>query len=177
MNQATLGPSVRWCLVWTLDRIKGLCLECGDCWEWQGALMRKRYPAIRYRGQNGSARRAVWDLSGRSLFRQSFIVVTCGNEQCLNPAHLKQVTQGEHMKQLAAQGTQGGLVRAANIAKTKRAQLGKITMDDARQIRASSETNKALAQRYGMSAERISRIRLGVAWREYTNNPFASLIA
>ena len=172
-----LGPSKTWCLIWTLDRVRENCIECGDCWEWKGAIMANRYPAIRYKGQNGSGRRAVFEMSGRKLFRRSFIVVTCGNESCLNPDHLKQLTQAEHMRQLAKHGVQGGLVRAANIAKTKRKLLGKITMEQARQIRDSDETCKALAERYGMSAERISRIRKGTAWREYAGNPFAGLIS
>ncbi len=69
----------------------------------------------------------------------------------------------------------GGPVRSAKIAVAKRAQTGKITLDDARQIRTSDEPVKVLAERYGLSKDRIYRIRRGLAWREYSN-PFAGLI-
>lgn len=173
----SLGPSKHWCLLTTLDMIKARCIECGDCWEWQGGLIGGGHPQVRYKGQCGSARRAVYELSGGRLYQKSFIVTTCENRLCLNPAHLKQMTQAQYMQKLGALGVQGGLVRTANVARGKQAQAGKITMADARQIRQSDEPVKSLAERYGLSPERIYRIRKGTAWREYTNNPFIGLMA
>lgn len=114
-------------------------------------------------------------MAGGKLQPKSFIVTTCENHICLNPAHLKQVKQRDHLSHVAALGAMGGPVRSAKIAAAKRAQTGKITIDDARYIRASDEPVKQLAERYSLSKDRIYRIRRGLAWREYSN-PFAGLM-
>jgi len=174
-HHSRIGPSGHWCLIWTLDMIRARCTECGDCWEWQRALTGGRYPTLRYKGRVINARRAVFEMAGGKLQPKSFIVTTCGNARCLNPSHLKQVRQRDHMARVAALGAMGGPVRSAKIAAAKRAQSAKITLTDARQIRASDEPVKTLAERYGLSKDRIYRIRRGLAWREYSN-PFAGLI-
>jgi hypothetical protein len=174
-HHSRIGPSGHWCLIWSLDMIRARCTECGDCWEWERAISNGRYPTLRYKGRVINARRAVFEMAGGKLQPKSFVVVTCGNARCLNPDHLKQVTQKAHLTKVAALGAMGGPVRSAKIAAAKRAQTGKITLDDARQIRASDEPVKTLAERYGLSKDRIYRIRRGLAWREYSN-PFAGLI-
>lgn len=174
-HHSRIGPSGHWCLIWTLDMIHERCTECGDCWEWQRAISNDRYPTLRYKGRVINARRAVFEMAGGKLQPKSFIVTTCGNAHCLNPAHLKQVKQRDHLAKVAALGSMGGPVRSAKIAAIKRAQTGKITLDDAREIRSSNEPVKVLAERYGLCKDRIYRIRRGLAWREYSN-PFAGLM-
>ena len=44
-------------------------------------------------------------------------------------------------------------------------QTTKLTEDDVRAIRASKESVRVLAARYGVSAPQISRIRSGENWR------------
>ena len=175
-QHSRICPSGHWCLLWTLDMIRARCTECGDCWEWQRALSDGRYPTLRYKGRTVNARRAVYELAGHKLMGNSFIVTTCGNTRCLNPDHLKQVTQKTHLTRMAALGAMSGPVRSAKIAAAKRAQAGKITLADARQIRSSDEPVKDLAERYGLSKDRVYRIRRGEAWRDYSNNPFAGLL-
>lgn len=174
-QHSRIGPSGHWCLIWSLDMIRARCTECGDCWEWERAISNGRYPTLRYKGRVINARRAVFEMSGGKLQPKSFVVVTCGNARCLNPEHLKQVTQKAHLTKVAALGAMGGPVRSAKIAAAKRARHGKITLDDARHIRASDEPVKVLAERYDLSKDRIYRIRRGQAWREYSN-PFAGLM-
>jgi hypothetical protein len=50
---------------------------------------------------------------------------------------------------------------------------GKLDMAKAREIRSSSETGRALAARFGVSAQLISLVRLGKSWAE--PSPFAGL--
>lgn len=171
-----LGPSGHWCLIWTLDMVHARCTECGDCWEWTRALSDRRHPTLRYKGRVINARRAVYEMSGRKLLGRSFVVTTCGNARCLNPDHLTQVSQKAHLKRVAALGAMSGPVRSAKIAATKRLQSGKITLDIAYLIRSSDEPVRDLSERYGISQDRIYRIRRGEAWRDYSNNPFAGLI-
>ena len=90
-HHSRIGPSGHWCLIWTLDMIRARCTECGDCWEWERAISNGRYPTLRYKGRVINARRAVFEMAGGNLQPKSFIVTTCGNAHCLNPAHLKQV--------------------------------------------------------------------------------------
>ena len=175
-HHSRIGPSGHWCPIWTLDMIRARCTECGDCWEWQRAISNDRYPTLRHKGRVINARRAVFEMAGGKLQPKSFIVNTCGNHLCLNPAHLKQVRQRDHLAHVAALGAMSGPVRSARIAATKRAQTGKITLADANLIRASDEPVKVLAERYGLCLDRVYRIRRGEAWRDYQNNPFAGLM-
>lgn len=55
------------------------------------------------------------------------------------------------------------LVAEGSITKTRRL---KLTAEIARQIRASSETGKELAARFGVSQATISHIRRGHTWRD-----------
>jgi hypothetical protein len=69
----------------------------------------------------------------------------CRQPACVNPAHLEPVTQTENIRRGA--GT-------------------KLTIDEARAIRASAERQQTLADRYGISQPHVSCIKRGGAWAE-----------
>jgi HNH endonuclease len=69
----------------------------------------------------------------------------CRVRACVNPDHLEVVTARENIRR--GNGT-------------------KLTEDDVRAIRASSEKQRVLAATYGVSQSQISRIRNWLTWRE-----------
>lgn len=160
----------------TLGSLHALCEDIGDCWEWQRSATFGRHPNTRHQGKTVIVRRLVMELSGIDLKPKSHVIPTCDNYRCINPAHLQQVTQHISMKRAGAKGLLSDPVRSAKIAATKRASpIAKLTMEQAREIRSSSETTVLLAARYGVSQGRISQIRHHLAWREFSGNPFAGL--
>ena len=69
----------------------------------------------------------------------------CRVRECVNPAHLEPVTQRENLRRGA--GT-------------------KLTPSDVRAIRASTESQPALAERFGITQGHISRIRNERVWTD-----------
>ena len=180
-----LRASRYWFLLTTIESLREQCVECGDCWEWQGPVSTPAknrnsagHPVTRSKGKAVSARRTMYELSGRKIRTGHWISTSCENVRCLNPDHLVQVSPAQQNARLGKKGAFSGATRCAKIAAAQRALRGKITMDDARAIRDSDETTPVLAERYGLSRRRIQLIRKGDTWREYTHtNPFAGLMA
>ena len=159
----------------TIQTIHARCTEVGDCWEWQGGTTGTGHPCVRHDGKTVLVRRLVMQLAGRPLRPSDRAMTTCENILCVNEDHL---TPRTHRQVMARQGELGKLsepARIAKIASTHRARRGKITMDDARAIRASDETHEQAALRYGIHPNRIASIRQYKCWRELEGNPFVGL--
>lgn len=160
----------------TLQIIHDRCDEVGDCWLWKDATGAQGYPIIRRRpGGCQLVRRVVVALDGRPAMARQPVASTCGEKLCCNPAHLAPSTIAAVAKKAAANGSFSRPERAARIAASKRkSDSAKLTMEQAREIRASTESGPVLAERYGVNRSLIGGIRRGQAWRDYSN-PFAGL--
>lgn len=162
----------------TLKMIRDRCDDVGDCWIWRDAVGRTGYPIMK-RSQRGGCmlvRRVVVALDGRPAAPRQPVMCTCGEKRCVNPAHLQPTTISAVAKAAAAKGSFSTTARAARIAQAKRASSqAKLTLEQVREIRASDESNLALAERFGVNRSRIGAIRRGVAWKDYSN-PFTALM-
>lgn len=154
----------------TLDQIYARCTEDGDCLRWQGRRScASGHPKI----GNKSGRRVVYELLHGPIPDHKYVTVTCDCIDCLAPEHLALTTKA----QAAKKGNQCPTVRlrkAIASAKANR-KTGKLTMEKAREIRASSKTCDDLALAYGVDKTLISKVRTGAAWRELSASPFAGL--
>ena len=65
--------------------------------------------------------------------------------------------------------------RCAKIAATKRATNGKLTPEQAHEIRTGTDRLRDVAERMGIAYATAHRIRTGQAWRDY-GSPFAGLM-
>ena len=157
-----------------LDYLRQRSHEVGDCWLWRLAVGKTGYPIMSPR-QTGESlvRRVAARLAGLPLQQGCLVVTSCGEKCCVNPAHMR---LSDH-KRVAAAAREAGayrrLPRRAKIAAAKRAS-SKLTMEDARAIRASGERLRDIAAAYGVSLGTIKSIRSGSTWREY-GSPWAGL--
>lgn len=74
----------------TVEAIKSRCSIEGDCWIWQGPLIRKRpYLSVHEAGVrfNRRVQKEVLKLSGEKVPGQAPITQSCGNPLCCAPAH------------------------------------------------------------------------------------------
>lgn len=101
------------------------------------------YSEFRIAGRMVKAHRAVFELYRGPIPADLQLDHLCRNRACVNPDHLEPVTQ------------------TTNVRRGLRA---KLTIQDARAIRASGEHYTVLMQRYGVSKATIHKVRAGTAW-------------
>lgn len=153
------------------DQIKKKCQEDGDCFVWQG----NTYNGVP-KQSNYSARRIVWEVKKGPIPKGQIMTTTCGNSKCLNVDHLAVVGRSEVSKKSAANPATKAR-RVISTTKSRRANC-KITLEQAMEIRRSTETIFVLADKYGIHKSMVSRIRVGKAWLETPRmaSPFAGLL-
>lgn len=162
--------------VHTINSIQARCVEVGDCWEWQGAATAKGcHPTVKHDGKTVLVRRLVAALSGKPISDDKKAGLRCENMRCVNPDHVVAQSHRQIMKRQGELGKLSDLPRIAKIAATKRAFYAKLTMDDARAIRASNQTHEKTAIQYGIHPSKVASIRQHKCWRELSGNPFGGL--
>lgn len=153
--------------------------EYTECWHWQLSMVQGA-PKVHFVtpdtgkriGMRGR-RAAVYLDKGHNIEmgRSVFARAMCKSLDCVNPEHSRAGNRDTMGRALAESGRAKNLLskRAASTATARRTRA-KITMDDARQIRVSDETQAALAKQYGIAQSAIWAIKTGKAWCEHAPN-------
>jgi hypothetical protein len=145
----------------------------GGCMRWTGYCF-NGHPGGTVGGCKLLIRRALWEAANGPIPAGKILRCTCETPLCIE--HLEVTTYQAVAKRLGAAGVMSGPVRSARIAAVKRAGgQAKITQDDARAIRASSEPLSVVAGLYGISVSTASRIRRHRVRREFVGNVWAGL--
>ncbi|WP_295541042.1 HNH endonuclease [uncultured Pseudacidovorax sp.] len=151
-----------------LESIQSRCREDADCWIWLGTAHRGVTPKMVFNGDPAGVRRLAY-LAARGRVRNGYeVICNCGTKLCCNPEHLTTVSRAERRRRMPHPQVASAAMVAAN-----RLRQGKLTMEKAREIRASDEPHPVLAERYGVTPQLISLVRLHKAWKE--PSPFAGL--
>lgn len=130
----------------------------GECWIWNGARQaRNRYGTFGIGGKILLCHRVSYELHCGEIPKGMHVLHKCDVPYCVNPAHL---FLGSHQDNMADKERKG----RGNQPKGERNGNAKLTADDIRSIRTSSETLKSLAARYGVSFGLIGHIKRGQAW-------------
>lgn len=116
-----------------------------DCWIWRGGKNDAGYGTFAVRGRRAPMRAHVWawEQSHGPVPEGLQLDHLCRNRACVNPAHLEPVTSAEN---------------------TRRGRTAKLDWDSVEAIRGSTEPAGLLAERYGVSTNRIYDIRSGIGW-------------
>lgn len=134
-----------------------------ECWEWTRALT-GGYGVLYMGGgaANGTCRPAhtvAWELAnGAKLPKGMLVRHTCDNRKCCNPAHLLVGTHAENSADMVERQRQSRGVDRHNA---------KLTEDDVREIRrryASGETQKGIANDYGINQTNVGFIVRRKTW-------------
>ena len=160
-----------------MNTIKAKCtIEDCRCWTWRGSVaVQKDGGMFPQESMNWSkhhnlgtrmVRRIVLYLkTGKSIPVSLHVITTCGNDLCVNPAHLKAVTRKEIAKILIAQGRVHNAGAQAKMA-INGLRYRKLTTEQAHEVRLSDETATEVAQRLGVSKQIILKIRRGESYTE-----------
>ena len=129
-----------------------------DCLIWPFSVSDHGRGTVTLHGRHMSAPKAMCIAAhGEPPTGRHEAAHTCGkgHEGCMNPRHLRWATRRENEADKVVHGT----IRRGAAINTAR-----LTEEDVRCIRASSETGVVLAKRYGVTTSAISSIRLRRSW-------------
>lgn len=125
----------------------------GECWEWNAARNEHGYGIFRMPDErrNVRAHRMAWELThGERLPADVKLLHRCDNPPCVNPNHLERGTQLDNIADMVAKG------RVARGAQKPNSKLSPEDVAKMRLLRAQGETQKALADRFGVAQSRVS---------------------
>jgi len=125
------------------------------CWLWVGALSSKGYGLMREGRKVRTVHRMVYESTVGPIEAGMCVCHRCDTPACVNPDHLFLGTNADNQADKVAKGRQ---------ARGEGNGRAKITADDVRAIRASSETRAQIARRYGLGWSTVNDIRKGRRW-------------
>lgn len=149
----------------------------GGCWLWTGALDERGRGRVWHDGKLKLHHRAVWEILKGPIPKGAMLCHHCDNPQCGNPAHLYVGTGKTNVNDMMSRGrhwTQREPERAAAVgrangrrnswAKGPQNPKAKLSNEEVAAIRGELGSSYQVAERYGVSATTIQRIRKGSAW-------------
>lgn len=158
-------------------RIQGHVVEDGECWNWTGAMQSCGVtPTMNYKRKVGAVRRFILLERGPAPAGKPIATYTCGNPLCVHPEHTDwSKRKAVQQRTTQEQGHQNTAIRNKKIADKAR-QNGKLTHEQALDVREAEGNQYEIAARFGISQATVSAIKLGKTWRSYAGNPFAGLM-
>ena len=141
-----------------------------ECWPWIAGEDRKGYGKIWYRGRKAKATHISLQLVGRPVPKGLFVCHSCDNPACVNPAHLWIGTVSDNGLDASRKGRTRQIVRSHKpplriTGAGEEHPKAKLTAQDVREIRRSSEPSTILAAKYGVSETTLRNARKGISWR------------
>lgn len=123
----------------------------GDCWIWRGAIGATGYPRHTIGGKHFQASHVALALAGSPRPSSDLLALhSCDHKLCVNPAHLRWGTDAENSEDHRQRGRRGRHWLPDEIV---------------HEIHQSSETNKNIADRLGLTPAAVCNIRKGRAHR------------
>ena len=137
-----------------IDRASG----CWNCTSHQPG--NAGYPLDNNNGLMTTLHRHIYmQQTGRSLPSHIFVMHTCDNKMCINPAHLREGTAADNIRDAANKN---------RMAYGERHCMAKLKSHEAVAIAHSGETLKRLATRYGVAVSTIHAVKTGKTWTRAT---------
>lgn len=130
----------------------------GDgCWEWKGTRNQTGYGIFLLPGEKPvRAHRYSYEYFVGPIPEGKIIMHICDNPPCVNPAHLRVGTKADNNADTASKRRHHYGLDHWN---------GKLTPEQVAEIRASTETQRALGKKFGVNQSHICRIRSGKCHR------------
>jgi hypothetical protein len=134
-----------------------------NCWNWIGSRMvRGGYGQLNSKGKLLKAHRLSFEIHYGKIPDGLFICHRCNNPACVNPNHLYAGTPADNWSDT---------IRTHGLRLPENAPIGekhhdaKLTTEQVREIRVSTESGVTLAKRFNVTRSTISSIRRGKTWK------------
>lgn len=135
----------------------------GECWTWQASRL-KGYGSVYVGGKHHKSHRAAWFYTYKQ-WPTLWLLHSCDNPPCVNPAHLREGTNVENIRDSMERGRR-------SVMKGEGKPNAKLTESAVREIRQRFATRTVaildLAAEYGVSGGTISSAVYGKTWRHVT---------
>ena len=140
------------------------------CWEWQGSTNSTGYGSLTFHGKAVTAHRVAAFLSGIVLAIQApkdrrgvgFILHSCDNRRCCNPAHMRVGTYAENQLEAYARRRRRSY-KGETHANAKQTKESVMLIRD---MYIHGVSQEAIARLLQVSQSGISKILLGVSYVE-----------
>jgi len=163
--------------------------KSGDCWLWTAARWDTGYGQFMVGGKLRGAHRVSYELAKGPIPAGMLVCHTCDNPRCVRPSHLWLGTVRDNAQDAARKGRTASGDRNGKrlhperyphgdnhpmrlhpelVTRGERNGRAKLTDDNVREIRtlaAQGVQGKQLAERYGVSRTKISRVIRCLDWR------------
>lgn len=135
-----------------------------DCWHWRAKKGLNQYGHFRSTHLKRSLGAHAFSFFLANDYVPPEVMHTCDVRSCVNPRHLRAGTRKLNMADMIAKG------RAPKIERPKGVEhhAAKLTEDDVRAIRASKDTHRVVAARYGLAKGTVASIRARRSWTHVT---------
>lgn len=130
--------------------------ECG-CWIWTKSLMKSGYGSITIGRKTFLAHRVSWECARGPVPEDKCVLHRCDVRACVNPDHLFLGTKADNHADMVAKGR-------AKPAKGENAGNAKLTDQDVREIRLSTDTHRKIAEQFGIAHSGVTRIKNRKIW-------------
>jgi hypothetical protein len=133
--------------------------KSGECWIWLGSKTPTGYG--RYCSSLDSVTRAAHRIAFVAHKGATSLNVchTCDTPSCINPTHLFAGTQHDNLLDMSKKGRRRWIGIKGEANKT-----AKLREEDVLAIRMSTDSNRTLGQRYGVSSTLIGYIKRRKVW-------------
>lgn len=130
--------------------------ESDDCLLWPYYDNGHGYPEVWLDGKHEYAHRVITTWTHGDPPDDHEARHRCGTRQCVNPRHLTWSTKAENEADKIEHGT---------LTIGDRNGASRLTVDDVRAIRRSTQTQRLLAAQFGVCQQTISHVRRRSTWR------------
>jgi hypothetical protein len=144
-----------------IDRFFNKVNKTDKCWEWTGSTSEGYGNVALRRGKRKtfSAHRVSWAIhNATAIPPRKMVCHTCDNRKCVNPEHLYVGTGYNNNRDTIARNR-------GNRKKGENCSWAKLTEDDVRAIRQSTESQNSLAKRHGIDQSTVSDIKNLKLWK------------
>lgn len=136
-----------------------------ECINWPGTIEQRGYGVITFR-ENGKlkklkAHRFVWALFNTPIPDGMYVLHSCDNKKCVNPAHLHLGTHVDNMRELKERGLKKGKHLGTESPNHK---LTEAEVQTIKSCLMAGQTQVALAIRFGVTQACIASIQRGRTW-------------
>lgn len=131
------------------------------CWEWLGSLNNYGYGRMRHQDKFLKASHVSYELYVGPVPKGKLLRHTCDNRSCVNPDHLLPGTHADNMRDMVERGRwrQGNSKHPIKL----------LTLEEQSQILSSNKSNLSLSKLWGISSQRVKRIKEGASTRTLKN--------